>query len=308
METFYLVDFENVHNEGIKNIGSISKDEHIHIFSTDNVMKIEPRLFWDKGNKDINPYLVPIGKQSVDMHLVSFLGYLLGCHGKNCVYVIVSKDMDYDNIVKFWKKEGYKVSRVSAIPGRTNTQDKASTQVKVVSQKTITKTVTNVQTVNGKINAGMNYEFTGEDRTELNQFMQHGLREMGYSGSDTNRICKYVVAHCNDERMLSAVHNDLKSEYSDCSEVYEDVKTILQNFVESKEKGTKREAQVRSFFGQHFKKKIYVEHKEQIIEIILKAQTRQQINSELMKLYRDGNVVKSIYQKVQPLMQDLPGN
>ena len=127
METFYLVDFENVHNEGIKNIGSTSKDEHIHIFSTENVMKKELKLSWDMADKDIKSYLVPAGKQSVDMHLVYFLGYLLGRHGKNCDYVIISKDKDYENIVKFWKKVGYKVSQASAIPGRTNTQAKAST-------------------------------------------------------------------------------------------------------------------------------------------------------------------------------------
>ena len=40
------------------------------------------------------------------MHLVSYLGYLLGIHGKDCNYVIISKDKDYDNIVKFWQEEG----------------------------------------------------------------------------------------------------------------------------------------------------------------------------------------------------------
>ena len=31
----------------------------------------------------------------------------------------------------------------------------------------------NVQTVNSKISAGMAYEFEGDDRSELNLFMQH---------------------------------------------------------------------------------------------------------------------------------------
>ncbi len=70
-----------------------------------------------------------------------------------------------------------------------------------------------------------------------------------------------------------------------------DVKTILKKFVESK---TKREAQVRALLDNISEAEKYVGRKEQIIEIILKAQT----NNELMKLYRDGNVVKSIYQKV----------
>lgn len=32
METFYLIDFENVHNDGIANIESMTKEEHVHNF------------------------------------------------------------------------------------------------------------------------------------------------------------------------------------------------------------------------------------------------------------------------------------
>ena len=80
-------------------------------------------------------------------------------------------------------------------------------------KKTVSQTTTIEQTVNSKISAGMAYDFTGDDRSELNLFMQRELIAMGYSGSNANRICKYVVAHCNDERMLSEIHNDLRNEY-----------------------------------------------------------------------------------------------
>ncbi len=253
-------------------------------------------LVFSKGI-DIQGHIVPARKQSLDMHLVSYLGHLLGSCGKQYAYVIVSKDTDYDNIIKFWKEEGYpNISRKPAIPGAVSQQKKMTQQ-----------TPTAVQTVNSKINAGMDYVFTGDDRSELNLFMQHGLAEMRYSPDDVNRICKYVVAHCNDERMLSGIHNDLTNDFDDYSEVYEDVKTILEKFVSSKSKVAKRESQVRSFFGQHFRKKLYVDKKEEIISIILDAQTKQQVNNGLLKLYADGKVVRHIYQTVQPLMKDLPG-
>lgn len=104
METYYLIDFENVHNDGIANIESMTKEDHVHIFSTQNATNIRQDIFWLNG--DIKSHLVPIRKQSLDMHLVSYLGYLLGIHGKDCNYVIISKDKDYDNIVKFWQEEG----------------------------------------------------------------------------------------------------------------------------------------------------------------------------------------------------------
>ena len=40
METFYLIDFENVHNEGLENIDSLTKEDHVHIFSTGNALNI----------------------------------------------------------------------------------------------------------------------------------------------------------------------------------------------------------------------------------------------------------------------------
>ena len=296
METFYLIDFENVHNEGLENIDSLTKEDHVHIFSTENALNIRMDIVFSKGI-DIKGHIVPVRKQSLDMHLVSYLGHLLGIHGKQCSCVIISKDTDYDNIIKFWREEGYQnISRRQKIPGSVTTQ-----------KKTVSQTTTIVQTVNSKISAGMAYDFTGDDRSELNLFMQHGLIAMGYPVSNANRICKYVVAHCNDERMLSEIHNDLRNEYDDYLEVYEDVKSILGKFVTSKSKVAKREAQVRSFFGQHFKKKIHVDNKEEIISILLNAQTRQQVNNGLLKLYSDGNVVKKIYQTVQPLIKDLPG-
>lgn len=280
METFYLIDFENVHNEGLKNIDSLTETEHVHIFSTKNALNIRMDIAFSKGIDEA--HIVPVRKQSLDMHLVSYLGYLLGIHGKECAYVIVSKDTDYDNIIKFWKEKGYpNISRKQKIPGSSANQK--------------------------KISAGMAYDFSGNDRSDLNLFMQHGLVNMGYSSNVANRICKFVIAHCNDERTLCGIHNDLKKEYDDYLEVYEDVKTILERFASSQSKIAKKESKVRSFFGQHFRKKIYTENKEEIIKIIINAKTRQQINNGLMKLYADGNVVKHIYQTIQPLIKNMPG-
>lgn len=298
MKTFYLIDFENVHNDGIANIQSMTKEEHVHIFSTQNATNIRQDIFWLNG--DIKSHLVPVRKQSLDMHLVSYLGYLLGVYGKECSYVIISKDKDYDNIVKFWKEEGYpNISRKEKLPGTASTQRQKT--------QTVSQTKSNVQTVNSKISAGMAYEFEGDDRNELNLFMQHGIVAIGYDRNSANRICKFVIAHCNDERMLNGIHNDIKNSFNNYSEVYEDVKSILEKFVQSKSKVAKRESQVRSFFGQHFKKKIYVDCKEEIIQIILKSETKQQVNNGLLKLYSDGTVVSHIYKTIQPLISELPG-
>ena len=108
-------------------------------------------------------------------------------------------------------------------------------------------------------------------------------------------LSKYVIAHCNDERILNGIHNDLRKEYpEEYAEIYEDVKKALDHFVTTQSKKAKREAQIRSLYGRHFRKKIYVENKEETIDILLNAETRQAVNNELLKLYGDNALVSAM--------------
>ncbi len=287
MQTYYLVDYENVHNEGMEKIKTLSETDHVYIFYTENAPKISMDTVFTKNGVDIIGYKTPTGNQSLDKHLVAYLGFLLGKDKeKKCSYVIISKDKDYDSIIKFWKEEGYtKVSRKQEIP-----DSKEEIQKKTVQKKAIAK-------------------LSGQERTALNAFMQHGLRDLDYTAEEANRICKCVVKHCNDEDMLSEIYNELSMIYKkNVSKVFEAVKSILVGFAPPKSKDVKRESQVRSFFGEHFKEKIYTDKKEKIIQIILGATSRQQLNNGLMKLYADGSKVSRMLQTMQPLIKDLPGS
>ena len=75
-----------------------------------------------------------------------------------------------------------------------------------------------------------------------------------------------------------------------------------------KTKPDKREAQVRSFFGQHFKDKKYKQNKEIIIQTVLKSKTKQQVNNALMKSF-GSEETGLIYKRLSPLLAllSLPG-
>ena len=300
METYYLVDFENVHNEGVEHISSLSKDDHIHIFYTKNALNISLDIALAK-DMDIIGHKVSEGDESLDKHLLSYLGYMLGINkGKDCAYIIIAKDKGYDKIIEFWHQEGFaNISRQTCIP-----KPKTTPQQKIKAPATTTATA---NTVNAKISAGMSYDLSGEDRTELNIFVQHELLKMKYPSDSANRICKYVIAHCNEERMLNSIHNDLRRDFTDYVDVYEDVKKIHDQFVTKHSKKAKREVQIRSLYGRHFRKKVYVENKEDTIDILLNAETRQAVNNELLKLYGDNALVSAMLKIYQPLIKDLPG-
>lgn len=302
MDTYYLVDFENVHNEGVENIASLSGIDHIHIFYTKNASKINLDIAFAK-NMNIHVHKVSEGDESLDKHLLSYLGYMLGINkGKNCAYVIIAKDKGYDKIIDFWHQEGFaNISRQICIP-KPKTSPQKNTKASTVTTKTATGTI------NAKINAGMSYDLSGEDRSDLNTFMQRELLKMNYTGDKANRICKYVIAHCNDERILNGIHNDLRRAYpEEYPEIYENVKAALDHFVTTQSKKAKREAQIRSLYGRHFRKKIYVENKETTIDILLNAETRQAVNNELLKLYGDSSLVSAMLKIFQPIIKDLPG-
>ena len=73
-----------------------------------------------------------------------------------------------------------------------------------------------------------------------------------------------------------------------------------------KKQSDKREAQVRSFFGKHFKAEKYKQKKEQIIQAVLTSKTKQQVNRALQKIFPNGEV-SVIYKRLAPLLESLPG-
>ena len=101
----YLVDFENVGTEGIDHADTLGKEDYVHLFCTRNSAKICPSILAGFNAANLITHVVPQGDQSVDMHIVTYLGFLLGKKNPGDVFVIISKDKDYDNVIMFWKEE-----------------------------------------------------------------------------------------------------------------------------------------------------------------------------------------------------------
>lgn len=117
IKTYYLIDYENVHGDGLAGCEDLGKTDRNVIFFTKNAKSIDMSEIADHGDAKLKMIEVSAGKQSADMHIGSYVGYLAGKKGKNCNVVIVSKDTDYDNVIKFWKKKtGIIASRASRFP------------------------------------------------------------------------------------------------------------------------------------------------------------------------------------------------
>ena len=77
-------------DNGFKGAEQLSGKECVHIFSTANAPYINiNELSSLKGKLDIHK--VPAGKESLDMNLVSYLGYLIHKNkNKKVIYIIIS--------------------------------------------------------------------------------------------------------------------------------------------------------------------------------------------------------------------------
>lgn len=223
METYYLVDFENVHNEGMEHIDQLAKTDHVHIFYTENATNISLDIAFSIG-VEMEAHKVPVRKQSLDMHLVSYLGYLIGKNqGKDCTYVIISKDTDYDNIIKFWKENA----------GCKNITRKVKIAEKKVQPKKNSTVTTKTQSAKTATTATKVVTLTGEEKSRLNVYVQHTLREKGYSMECANKVCSFVVKEYGNPQMLSQIHNSIVNTFGVGvigEELYANTKQILAQY------------------------------------------------------------------------------
>lgn len=100
----YLIDYENVHHNGLAGIEKLTAQDCLVIFignknktlPIDAVIKLSKThayVIWKKSEKTAANYL--------DIQLASYLGFLIG-EGKSDEFYIVSKDQGFAAAIDFW--------------------------------------------------------------------------------------------------------------------------------------------------------------------------------------------------------------
>lgn len=209
IETYYLIDFENVNDAGLACQNQLGSHDHIHIFSTKNAPKISIESLENFNNIDFNSHIVPAGKQSLDMHLIAYLGYLIGKNStKKCKYIIISKDNDYDNVISFFK-------------GFTSSIITRQFKITGMSKKTAVTTKT----------SSTSYRKTAPSiKTQLNTEIQRSISTSGYDKTVSNTVASIVSKYYGNEHFSNNVHNELRATYTDYIELYQIIKPIIKKY------------------------------------------------------------------------------
>lgn len=182
MKTYYLIDFENVNENGLNGFENIVNDSKIIIFYTDRCKNISMDFLQSGSKRNLfNFFKVPMSDQSLDMHLVSYLGYLIGKDQEEKKFIIVSKDTDYDKIISFWKE-------------KQNTDIKRQQNLKGIGEKT-------------KSAAKSNADLTEEEKTAV----INNVKSLIGNLPEKDEVIEIVEKYINDERRKNSVCNALRS-------------------------------------------------------------------------------------------------
>ncbi|MDE5803797.1 MAG: hypothetical protein K2I22_12885 [Lachnospiraceae bacterium] len=215
IETYYLIDYENVSESDLSCSNKLGPHDHIHIFSTENARKIDIKTLSAFNLSEQHSHMVPAKKQSLDMHLVSYLGYLIGKNDNNkCKYVIVSKDTDYDNIISFLHELSSSVitrqTKIDLTPQKPSSQNSMTV-------KTINKAVKGNTTLSKR-------------KVQLNTEIQKAVSAAGYKQAVINKVASIVVKHYGKEKFSINVRNELRKNYTNYLEVYQTVEPIINKY------------------------------------------------------------------------------
>ena len=157
-------------------------------------MKINMSDIANHGNAELNMIEIPSGKQSVDIHIGSYLGYLAGINsGRDCRIVIISKDSDFDNVIKFWKnKTGLKASRAEKIKSDVPKTEKAKQEALPE------KTDSNISIA---------------DRTKVNNEIMKVLSKAGFESDVIGFVASIVVKNIGEKNGKQQIYRTIISRF-----------------------------------------------------------------------------------------------
>ena len=202
MNQKFFIDYENVGVHGVKKMSCACEDE-IFLFYTENASKISmDALSGIKASIRFIP--VPSGKQSLDMHLATWLGYEVSQKDENCAFIIVSNDLDYDPIIQFWKSRGIQISR---LPVETSREDSEA----VVPKTSESSSQGNIDSVKmpSPVSAGGSSTGCPSQRSELNcrvmRMCAEAKMEQKTVGSVASVVVKYYFGPNRKELIYKAL-------------------------------------------------------------------------------------------------------
>lgn len=108
----YLIDFENVHSDGLKGIEQLGEKDKCYIFYSEHagVLTFNMHKRITESKADIFYVEAQVGmKNALDFQLVSYLGYMIR-EAPEENYCIISNDKAFELVGRFWQEKNVNVA------------------------------------------------------------------------------------------------------------------------------------------------------------------------------------------------------
>ncbi len=115
----YLIDFENVHSDGLKGIEKLERSDECYIFYSEHAGVLTFNMHKKITESRAKIYYVEaqVGmKNALDFQLVSYLGYMLR-EKPEVTYCLISNDKAFELVSKFWQAKGVNVTSAVSLDG-----------------------------------------------------------------------------------------------------------------------------------------------------------------------------------------------
>ena len=111
-----LVDFENVHANGLQGITALRKQDTLYLFYNDTLkITIDTHRSIEKVEcEKIYQKVTTKTPNAADFLLVTILGDLIGNNSERS-YAVISNDTGFDVVVKYWKSKNVDIVKCSTI-------------------------------------------------------------------------------------------------------------------------------------------------------------------------------------------------
>ena len=211
-----LVDFENVHANGLQGITALCKQDTLYLFYNDTLkITIDTHRSIEKVEcEKIYQKVTTKTPNAADFLLVTILGDLIGNNSERS-YAVISDDKGFDVVVKYWKSKNVDIVKCSTIK-----EAKASAaDVEVNKDEEISEPVGDAADA-----ADTDTEEQESIEEKVNELFVSAGREIG---EDTALVARYIEKYKTKQGLNNALVKELGN--STTAEIYKIIKPLIKD-------------------------------------------------------------------------------
>ena len=210
-----LVDFENVHANGLQGITALRKQDTLYLFYNDTLkITIDTHRSIEKVEcEKIYQKVTTKTPNAADFLLVTILGDLIGNNSERS-YAVISNDTGFDVVVKYWKSKNVDIVKCSTIKeAKASAADVEANKAEEISEP-----------VGDTADDAADTEEQESIEEKVNELFESAGREIG---EDTALVARYIEKYKTKQGLNNALVKEFGT--STTAEINKIIKPLIKD-------------------------------------------------------------------------------